>query len=125
LWFFDLESIQFGDLISAYPVLSGGSKRREQSVLPGYHSRQVITMGAHVLLPLAVNSKSEIRFIATAGIRTCDLRDACAPFCPLGQVPLPKWNLLDKFDVKQCIVVVLEDIIIFTAKTRGRGIGSC
>jgi hypothetical protein len=40
----------FGDLFSAYPALPGGSRRR-----------QATTMSAHVLLPLAVNSKSEQR----------------------------------------------------------------
>jgi hypothetical protein len=50
---------EFGHLYSAYPALPGGSRRWEQSELAGLNSRQSTTMSPHVLLPLAVNSKSE------------------------------------------------------------------
>jgi hypothetical protein len=80
------------DLYSAYPALPGGSRRWEQSLLPGWNSRQATTMGAHVLLPLAGISGNEnvIRALwltATVGDRTCDLRHSSAPPRPLGQVP--------------------------------------
>jgi hypothetical protein len=48
-----------GDLYDAYPGFPGGSRRWEQSVLPGQHGRQANSMSAQVLPPLAVNSKSE------------------------------------------------------------------
>jgi hypothetical protein len=48
-----------GILYSAYPALSGGSRRWQRSMLPGKHGRQANSMSAHVLPPLAVNSKSK------------------------------------------------------------------
>jgi hypothetical protein len=54
-----LNKTKWGDLYSAYSALSGGSRHLEQSVLSRQHSRQATTMGAYVLLPLAVNSESE------------------------------------------------------------------
>jgi hypothetical protein len=76
--------------VCVYPVLPGSSRPWEQSVLPapGLHSKQATTMGAHIRLPLAVNSKSEKRHLtATDGARSCDLRHASAPLWPLDLVP--------------------------------------
>jgi hypothetical protein len=50
---------KFGDLYSAYPSLPSGSRRCEQSVVPIIQANS--TRRAHVLLPLALNSKSERR----------------------------------------------------------------
>jgi hypothetical protein len=49
-----------GDLYSAYPALLGGSKALSAECVTWVkHSRRSTTIGAHVLLPFAVNSTSE------------------------------------------------------------------
>jgi hypothetical protein len=65
--------IKFGDLYSAYPALPSrmcylgntAGKLNERSRTATSHSQQQI--------------RTESKFTATAGIRTCELRDASAP----------------------------------------------
>jgi hypothetical protein len=55
------EQNKVGDLYSAYPALPGGSRRWEQSNTECRATRQKgkLWISAHILPPLAVNSKSE------------------------------------------------------------------